>query len=446
VDRLFRLLTFLLILSMPAFARAESSQFGTGLAFGEISESGLTELSGIAASRNNPGVLWVHNDRARDHVYAVSTNGQFLARWSFGDEIADFEDIAMGPGPSPELAYLYCGDIGDNSATRTSIRVYRAAEPAVYQYQAAEPVTAKFPAVEKFTLLYPDESQNAEAILIDPLTGDLYIATKASGRSRLYRAEQGQLQDGATATLTFVMQLDFDVVSGGDISSDGREIVLRQEEFALLWKRALGQSVPEALRADPFPVPVIGTPLEPNGEAIGFAPDGSGYFTVSEGLFPVIYFFPRTSPPLTRPLRTLVERGGTWRYRDDGSDQGTAWRSPDFNDLSWAGGAAQFGYGDSDEQTVIRYGSNKDAKHVTTYFRKEFEVARPGEFDALQIRVLFDDGIAVYLNGVEISAPEPGAGSAVFITGLVGGRRAREPVADVCPHECTANGRQHFGR
>lgn len=98
----------------------------------------------------------------------------------------------------------------------------------------------------------------------------------------------------------------------------------------------------------------------------------------------------------------LVHVGSTWRYLDDGSDQGTAWRVPAFNDAAWANGLAQFGYGDGDEATVVSYGDNANAKHVTTYFRRTFSVTNPAVFGSLILRILRDDGAVVYLNGSEV--------------------------------------------
>ena len=63
----------------------------------------------------------------------------------------------------------------------------------------------------------------------------------------------------------------------------------------------------------------------------------------------------------------LVDSGSDWKYLDDGSDQGTSWRNPSFNDEEWASGAAQLGYGDGDETTVISYGSNSENKNQGCY-------------------------------------------------------------------------------
>ena len=101
-------------------------------------------------------------------------------------------------------------------------------------------------------------------------------------------------------------------------------------------------------------------------------------------------------------LVDLVQTGSTWRYRDDGSDQGTAWQAIDFDDSSWAAGPAQLGYGDGDEATVVSYGPNISFKYVTTYFRQAFTIANPAAYPTLTVRLLRDDGGVVYLNGVEV--------------------------------------------
>ena len=102
--------------------------------------------------------------------------------------------------------------------------------------------------------------------------------------------------------------------------------------------------------------------------------------------------------PLVSPIRNdvLISTGDTWRYLDDGSDQGVLWRFPGIDESAWKTGSAEFGYGDGDEQTHI------NSAHVTTYFRKEFDVANSGSVERAEVLVKRDDGIIVYLNGTEI--------------------------------------------
>jgi hypothetical protein len=99
---------------------------------------------------------------------------------------------------------------------------------------------------------------------------------------------------------------------------------------------------------------------------------------------------------------TLLPARSIWKYLDDGTDQGTAWRQPGFNDSAWASGPAELGYGDGDEATVVSYGANSSRKHVTTYFRSTLDVADPTAFSSLLLRLVRDDGAVVYINGTEV--------------------------------------------
>ena len=100
----------------------------------------------------------------------------------------------------------------------------------------------------------------------------------------------------------------------------------------------------------------------------------------------------------------LVELGADWRYLDDGSNQGIAWRATDFDDSTWATGPGQLGYGDGDERTVIGFGDNPDDRFVTSYFRTTFELseANASQIHGLLVDIEYDDGTAVYLNGTEV--------------------------------------------
>lgn len=100
---------------------------------------------------------------------------------------------------------------------------------------------------------------------------------------------------------------------------------------------------------------------------------------------------------------TLIPFGANWRYLDNGSNQGTAWRALDFNDAAWASGPAELGYGDGGEATVVGFGGNANNKYITTYFRNTFTVANPGQYASLTLRFRRDDGIAIYINGTEVA-------------------------------------------
>jgi hypothetical protein len=179
---------------------------------------------------------------------------------------------------------------------RSTVKILRIAEPAVDLTWASNPPSLNFAAVESFILRYPDGSYDAETLLVDPLTSDLFVLTKQANVARMYRANLNGLPNMATVTLAFVRTVPFDVASGGDISADGTQIILRQENFARLWIRCDSESISNAFNRQPSAVPVIGEPDEPNGEGIALLRDGTGYVTISEGQNPAIYFFRSICP------------------------------------------------------------------------------------------------------------------------------------------------------
>jgi hypothetical protein len=405
----------LILLSCLAARPANAASFSAGVVVGTVEAFNLYEASGLAASRQNPGVLWIHNDSGfGGTVFALSTNGAYLGSYRVPSAFSgDYEDIAIGPGPVPGMDYIYLGDIGDNFSGRGSIRVHRFPEPAVYARQSGNPVSYFVAGAETLNLFYPDSEgpADAEVLMVDPVTGDLFIATKLETGTRIYRASRAQLDAGGSVELAFVRQLGFAEPSGGDISPDGSLVALRDEDAAGSWKRSAGQSIGDALGGRGSLVPVIGRPREPNGEALGFHGAGLGYYTISEGFNQPIYYFRRTDAGTPLAPVTLIASGEEWRYRDLGADEGMAWRQPVFEDAEWASGDAPLGYGQGDEATTVGYGS-PSAKYRTTYFRKSFHVPATAPLRNALLRLCFNDGVAVYLNGVEVLRRNlgPGAG------------------------------------
>ena len=115
-------------------------------------------------------------------------------------------------------------------------------------------------------------------------------------------------------------------------------------------------------------------------------------------------------------MATFIARGASWRYLDNGSDQGTAWRNLNFNDGSWRPGRAQLGYGDGDEATVVGYGPDANNKYITTYFRSTFVIGNAPQVTNLLLRLLRDDGAVVYLNGTEVARQNMPSGTVTFAT------------------------------
>jgi len=229
----------------------------------------------------------MHNDSGDGaRVYALGRDGALLQTFTLqGVDAVDWEDIAIGPGPATGVPYLFVADIGDNDEVRDHVVVYRFAEPEVgVDPDGVEDVVA-------LRFRYPDVARDAEALLVDPLTGDLLIVTKSlSGRARVFRAS-GELSPDSETVLDEIAGFRlgiFQPITAGDIGRAGDRVALRTYSDVLLWRRMPDQGLAEMFGAAPCRAPLA---VEPQGEAIGFDHEGSGYYTVSEGTRPPLHYY-----------------------------------------------------------------------------------------------------------------------------------------------------------
>ncbi len=256
------------------------------LSAGIVADAGINECSGLAWSRTQP-VLWLHNDSGDSaRFFGIAEDGELLAIVSLGGASArDWEDMAMGPCPGGGYA-IHIADIGDNARARTSVWVHRVPEPMIDL--DGIPASVTMTDYDSFQFVYPDGPHDAETLLVDPATGDVYIVSKESdGRSRVFFAACPT--DGATITLVEVASLQFGTSSlpgsmlatGGDVAPDGRKILIRTYSRAFMFLRPAGGSLADAFGEVPCAVP---SPSEAQGESIAFTGDGLGFHTLSEGL------------------------------------------------------------------------------------------------------------------------------------------------------------------
>jgi len=263
---------------------AQCLTFATFRAVGSVSTSlqpagSGTETSGIAASRHNPGVLWVHDDSGHaPQLNALHASGALAQQYQLaGVSNRDWEDLAIGRGPTPGQDYLYVADIGNNALAYTSFALLRVPEPDV----PVIPGTVVTLTPEEFRFRYPGQTHNAETLWLDPVDGTPYVLTKETGTTcTLYRYPM-PLDAQVEKTMQAVATLTDAPVSftGGAITADGRWLLARNYLAIYAWPRAIGQSVASAVAARPCSV----LNVQGQAEAIAVAPDGRGLFAVSEG-------------------------------------------------------------------------------------------------------------------------------------------------------------------
>ncbi|HEU4977038.1 MAG TPA: hypothetical protein VFT50_18255 [Baekduia sp.] len=255
------------------------------VATGTLQAPELTELSGLALSPDQPGVLWAHNDSGdRPRVFALAPDGRALAVLDVpGAEAVDWEDLAIGPasaGARPRALYL--ADTGDNASSRAGIDVYRVPEPRLPATGVTAPAT-------RLRLRYPDGAHDAETLLVEPRTGELAIVTKRfDGASRVYSATPAAVARaaaGAVVTLRRGALLPLGtggLATAGDVSANRRIVVVRTYTALVAWRKAPGATLAATLRRRPCRgvVPLAG---EGQGESLALTRSGRAFFTAPEG-------------------------------------------------------------------------------------------------------------------------------------------------------------------
>jgi hypothetical protein len=291
--RLCRLLA--IIVSITTACAQEPATFYAGpFAVGTTPLKDIPEVSGLVASYLNPGLIWMHNDSGDEpRLFALTLPGNLIASVRLeGASHLDWEDIARGPGPVSNVAYLYVADIGDNSARRSSVTVYRIREPRLDTAQRGLRMAIPADSIERLTLRYPDGARDAEALLVDPRSGDIVIVTKRENRCRVYSVAAPHT-GGSDRTMRFEGELPLQLITGGDVSPNGSTIILKNYLYVRAWTRSSGSTLAAALTGSGTPLPYM---PEGQGEAIGFSADGSGYYTTSEceraGPPAAIYYYP----------------------------------------------------------------------------------------------------------------------------------------------------------
>ena len=286
------LILSLLTASEPIFGERED--------YGEIEYPSIDEASGIASSKKNNNVFWTHNDSGDENrIFALNQLGEHLGIYYLDNcDARDWEDIAIGPGPEIDEFYIYVGEIGDNNSQYDTKYIYRFIEPEVYENQS--PVTEIIYNIDTIEFQYEDGSRDAETIMIDPITKDIIIISKREESIHAYQLPYPQNLVGIqSADLIKIIDFypeettDSQRIVAGDISSDGSEILIKSYIDILHFPRYNNETISNALDNTMTLVEYI---IEPQGEAVGWHPDGFGYYTISEESNNIpshLYFYPR---------------------------------------------------------------------------------------------------------------------------------------------------------
>ncbi len=259
----------------------ETEQPGTGLPFEmtpdttAITPGLIDEASGISDSKKNPGFIWVQEDSGNPpELTLLSYAGAVQKKIHIKGAVnRDWEDIVLAAGPAAGDNYLYIAETGDNTATYPDYGIYRFKEP--------DAGTDTVFAWDEISFKYPDQAHDCEAIIVDNATKDIYLLSKRDSTSKIFKLAYPQ-STSSTITATAAGTMTITGVCSAAISPDGTEILVKTYTNVYYWKRNTGESIAAALQRVPV---TLGYVLEPQGEAICFRNDNSGFYTLSERPF-----------------------------------------------------------------------------------------------------------------------------------------------------------------
>ena len=263
--------------------------FCLGQDLGLVEYDKIDEASGLASSKNNPQLVWTHNDSGDlARIYGVGLDGSHLGQLRLSGAIAlDWEDMCIGPGPDKGVDYIYIGDIGDNFANRKKKRIHRLREPIIELVKGDSPFDIKIKDFETIVFKYPDSNRDAEALMIDPTTRDIYVLSKRESSVSVYRLPFPQsttsvIMAEKVGSLTISPEESYrssDQITSADISRDGQMILIKTYYDVILINNSKNDVLSSILSSDQTK---LDYERRSGGEAVCWRWDQKGYYTIPE--------------------------------------------------------------------------------------------------------------------------------------------------------------------
>jgi len=256
--------------SGKADGKHEHDKHGSGKAkfkLGRIDYKAITESSGLAASRQHPGVFWTHNDSGNGpFIFAITREGHFLGEYPVSAvKNTDWEAISID-----DEGHLYIGDLGNNVHHRDRVMVYRVDEPDPATVGPKSRGAAL--AVNKiWRLKHPDKPFDAESLVI--WQGKGYVISKllTGENAGLYRFDLSA-DDPDGITLEHVGDLPIrSPVTDAAISTDGKQLAVMSVTGPNLFQ--IDGDVTNACKTQPAHVTYF-DPGDMNMEGICFVEEG----------------------------------------------------------------------------------------------------------------------------------------------------------------------------
>ena len=265
-------------------------RFGKRRQLGKIQSGLINESSGITPSPNHPDCFWTHNDNGRiPGLFLIDKQGHLRARLDVESiSFRDWEDIGCWRTSGDN--YLVLADVGDNLSQYVSCRIHIIKLPEFVLGKVGEaPLHLKAEATATLEFTYPDGPCDCETILVDSGGEKIYLVSKSMDPNDKKPSSIYWIPLGLKSTRNPIRARILDsklrqhMLTGADISVGGDLAVIRSYTSAWLYRRRPNQNWADVLSAaDPMARTLL--PLQRQGEAICFSPDGKSVLLTSEGL------------------------------------------------------------------------------------------------------------------------------------------------------------------
>lgn len=105
----------------------------------------------------------------------------------------------------------------------------------------------------------------------------------------------------------------------------------------------------------------------------------------------------------------IFNKNSSWKYNDTNTALASQWKNANYDVSAWSQGNGPLGYGDPVTTTTA-------TGLITAYFAKDFTVNLNDLSSTMELGIMRDDGIIVYLNGEEVVRDNMPAGTVDFTT------------------------------
>lgn len=241
-----------------------------------LESSELKESSGVCVSPDDR-MVWSHNDSGDEpRFFAFGRDGRFQAEIHLRRARAiDWEDMCSFS--RDDRHYLAIGDVGDNQRRRTSVDIYVVRQPRADELGVA--TILNWDLTCRLTVNYPEGPINCEALAFDPLKNVFVLASKENFCCRLFEVDASRLDEDRKIEAVYLQTLLVPLVTGADISTDGKRMVFSTYGAGAMLYRDSEQRW--ALGNDPQQG-IFELPIRRQGESICFADQNRHLLLTSE--------------------------------------------------------------------------------------------------------------------------------------------------------------------